>query len=157
MQNSDKVSAHTAGPSLPGEGLLCSPSFMPLSCLSWHPQHPTQSQAATGTSSATKLPCAGCCHCLGTPVYSCLTAHIAAPLARDPQTPLGSHQRGPTERVSSEWLWCAGSKPEGRSAVKSPSHPRAANGFFQDLLLNQLDQQFLSSCWGVGGQEATMH
>lgn len=129
---SDKVSAHTAGLSLPGEGLLCSLSFMPLLCLPQHPQHPTESQAATGTSSATS------CHVQDGPALELLRlpALQHTSLHPWPGTPKHllagpSQQRGPAERALPEWLWCAGSEPKGRSAVESPSHPRPLKNFFR--------------------------
>lgn len=58
--------------------------------------------------------------------------------------------------VTLEGLQRARSEPKGRSAVEPPSRLRPFKGFFQDLPQNQLAWSFLSSCWGITGQEVTM-
>lgn len=86
-------------------------------------------------------------------------SQLLHPWPGTPSKPLGSPQPSrdmPIERVLSAWLQCAGSEPRDKSAAGATLPHEAVKGFFRILLQIQLDRRFLSSCWGVGGQEATM-
>ena len=74
------------------EGLLSSPSSTSLPCLPPHSPVPMRSPAAAGATSATSCCAQDAPGCLGTPANCPLAAQAAAPMARDPQNPLGSPQ-----------------------------------------------------------------
>lgn len=126
---SDKVPAHTAGVSLPGEGLLCSPSFMPLSHFSWHPQQPHKARLPLEPAQPQAAMCM--CHawipCALLPCSTHHCTHDQGPPNASWQTPASREvqHRGFSLRGS------AGSEPGGRSAVESPSHPSLLKDFFR--------------------------